>query len=175
MKTATAVVDCFAASTAYYLACQAHEIVLTPSSEVGSVGKYLFHMNHAKMLSIIGIEPVYIAAGRFKTEANPHEALADSACQHLQSLADSVHNEFVDAIVRGRGRGLTPARLRQEFGEGRVVRAADAIRLRMADRLMPTPAQAYAFAAAHHQRQAAADQALVDAVGLALNGVEVST
>jgi signal peptide peptidase SppA len=174
-KPVTAIVDCLACSAAYWLATQATDILLTPSSRLGSVGVYTLHLNHAKALSIIGIEPTFVQAGRFKTEANPYEPLTDGAQQQLQGLVDGVYRQFVDDIVRGRGRGLTAERVRKTFGEGRDVNASDALRLQMADRMFPTTTAAFAFAGGAARLQVAADKALIDAVSIVLTGQELTS
>ena len=146
IKPVLALVDCFCCSAAYWLAAQATEIVITPSGEVGSVGVYQLHVEESQLLANTGITPTYIAAGKYKTEGNPLEPLSDEAHREIQRSVDSAHATFVADIVKGRGRGLTPDHVKKEFGQGRVLEAADAIRRGMVDRLFPTPAAAFGYA-----------------------------
>jgi ClpP class serine protease len=154
VKPIIAVIDCNAASAAYWLASQANEIVMTPSSQVGSVGVFCLHVDASQALDRAGIRPTYIFAGQYKVEGNSEEPLADSALQHLQSVVDRTHDQFISDIVMGRARGLTTERVRKHFGEGRMVSAEEAITRGMADRLFPTLDLALNYAASYPSRLA---------------------
>jgi hypothetical protein len=59
------------------------------------------------------------------------------------------------------GQGLTAARVRKEFGQGRTVTALDAVRLGMADRVFPTTTAALNFAATYRLRELRASSELL--------------
>jgi signal peptide peptidase SppA len=153
VKPVFALIDCLAASAGYWLAAQADEILATPSAIVGSCGVFLLHLDRSQQLAEIGIRPTFIASAPFKVEGNELQPLSDAARSHLQAEVDRVHGAFVADLVKGRGRGLTPARVAKDFGQGRTVAAADAVRVRMVDRIFPTPAQAFAYAAGSAERR----------------------
>jgi signal peptide peptidase SppA len=154
VKPIVALIDCRAASACFWLAAQANEIIVTPSSSVGSVGVWVLHIDERQALERAGIRPTFIFAGKYKVEGNPAEALGDAALQHMQSVVDRTHDQFVSDIVAGRGRGLTAERVKKSFGEGRMVSAEDAIRRGMADRLFPTLDLALNHAASYASRVA---------------------
>jgi signal peptide peptidase SppA len=120
-------------SAAYWIAAQADEIIATPDALVGSVGVFAVHADFSAMLERIGIKPTYISAGKYKTEANPDEPLSDEARDHIQSLVDEAYSLFVADVAQGRG--ITPAAVRSEYGEGRVLTARDAKAAGMIDRI----------------------------------------
>lgn len=132
-KKVVAVANTMAASAAYYLASQASELVVTPSGEVGSVGVYCLHDDYSGMWEQVGIKPTYVYAGAYKVELNPDEPLSEDARAYLQAGVDEVYADFVSSVAKGRG--VTPAKVRSDFGEGRMLSAKNAVSAGMADRV----------------------------------------
>jgi signal peptide peptidase SppA len=132
-KPVVAVVNHTAASAAYWLASQADEIVVTPSGEVGSIGVFTVHDDLSAAAEKAGVRRTYIAAGAHKVEGNPFEPLSDATRQYLQQRVDAVHDEFVRDVARGRR--VSQQTVRETFGQGRMVKASDALKLGMADRI----------------------------------------
>jgi signal peptide peptidase SppA len=132
-KPVVAVANSLMASAAYYLASQAHEVVVSPSSLTGSIGVMALHLDWSGAFEQAGIKPTLVKAGRYKTEGNSYMPLSEEAQQHMQALIDETYGEFVGAVARARG--VKPADVRKGFGEGRVVSAKEAVRLGMADRV----------------------------------------
>lgn len=156
-KPITAYVDTVAASAAYWLAAQASEIVVTPSSKVGSIGVFTLHLDQSKLLADIGITPTFIFAGKYKVEGNPLEPLSEEARAALQERVDDFYGMFVRDVARGRGVGVDV--VRKDYGEGRVVLAPDAVKSGMADRIGSSLAQPAARVA---DRLTSADIAMED-------------
>lgn len=132
-KPIVAVANTMAASGAYYLASQATELVVTPSGLVGSIGVYVVHEDFSQLNERIGVAVTYISAGRFKTEGNPDEPLSDEALEHAQEVVNDLYQMFITDVAKGRG--TTPAQVRDGYGEGRIVTAKRAVELGMADRV----------------------------------------
>lgn len=132
-KPVIAVANHLAASAAYWIATAADELVVTPSAEVGSIGVFAAHEDVSKALEMQGVKSTLISAGKFKTEANPYEPLAEEARAAIQSRVDEFYNMFTKAVARNRGAAV--ADVRSGFGEGRVVGAKQAVSLGMADRV----------------------------------------
>ena len=116
-----------------WIASAADEIVLTSSSEVGSIGIVGVHDDVSAALERMGVRKTIISAGKYKVEGNPFGPLSDEAREHRQSVADSYYDDFVRAIARNRGASLSA--VRDGFGQGRMVRADAAIAEGMADRV----------------------------------------
>lgn len=132
-KHVVALANDLAASAAYWVASQADEIVATPEALVGSIGIYTYHVDYSKLLEDTGIKVTYIHAGKFKTEGNPDEPLTDDARDHIQALVNADYELFVADVARGRG--VSAATVRSDYGQGRVLTAADAKAAGMIDRI----------------------------------------
>jgi signal peptide peptidase SppA len=132
-KKIVAQVDGMAASAAYWLACSASEIIVTPSGSVGSIGVFAEHEDVSKALETEGVKVSLISAGKYKVDGNPYEPLSDSARAALQDTVDSFYTMFTKSVAKGRG--VSPADVRGGFGEGRLVLAAAAVKQGMADKV----------------------------------------
>jgi ClpP class serine protease len=132
-KPIVAVANSLMASAAFWLGSAADELVITPSGEIGSVGVIATHIDSSLADENFGRKVSIIKAGKFKAEANPHEPLSAEGRDHIQSIVDSFYGDFVNHLARNRG--TTPARVRADFGQGRVVRAGAAVDANMADRI----------------------------------------
>lgn len=121
------------ASAAYWLGAQADEIVASPSAEVGSIGVYILHWDDSKFWEEMGMAPTLISAGKYKTEGNPFEPLGEEARAHLQDKVDAVMALFVGDVAKGRG--VSPATVREGYGEGRVLDAGPAKAAGMVDKI----------------------------------------
>jgi signal peptide peptidase SppA len=130
-KPIIGVVNSLAASAAYWIASAADTLVVTTGGAAGSIGVFIEHVDLADALAADGINVTLIHAGKFKVEGNPFEPLSDEARDHLQGRVDAVHEQFVGAVAKGRG--VTGARVKSDFGQGRVVMAAEALQLGMVD------------------------------------------
>ena len=122
-----------AASAAYWLACQCDEIAVTPSGSIGSIGVFLMHQDVSKAAEMEGVKTTFIKAGKYKTEGNPYEPLSDEAQAALQSRVNEFYGEFVDAVAKGRG--TTPGKVKNGYGEGRMVGPSAAVAEGMANRV----------------------------------------
>lgn len=132
-KPIVAQVNSLAASAAYWIATAADEIVVTPSGQVGSIGVYGLHEDVSAAADKAGVKFTFISAGKYKVEGNGYEPLNDEAAAAMQATVDGYYGDFVRAVARGRGVGVGD--VRGGYGEGRVVRADDAVKAGMADRV----------------------------------------
>ncbi len=121
------------ASAAYWIGAAAKELVVTPSSEVGSIGVYLLHEDWTASLEAEGVKVTEIAAGKFKTEGAPWKELDDTGREFLQARVAEVYGWFVRDVARFRGD--TPANVRGGYGEGRVLSAKPALEAKLVDRI----------------------------------------
>jgi ClpP class serine protease len=129
-KPVTSFVTGIAASAAYWLGSQAKEIVLDASASVGSIGVV------ATRSQQVGPD----AQGRMATEIVSSGAplkrpdpSTDEGRAALQAEVDAIEAVFVAAVAKGRG--VSPATVRAEFGRGAMVAARQAVEVGMADRI----------------------------------------
>jgi len=132
-KPIIAFANSMAASAAYWIATAADEIVVTPGGMVGSIGVLTSHSDISAYLEAVGEKVTLISAGEKKVDGNPFEPLSDEARADLQKSVDIYYASFVGAVAKGRG--VTPAAVRNGFGEGGMVGGAEAVTLGMANRV----------------------------------------
>jgi signal peptide peptidase SppA len=161
-KPVYAVANHVAASAAYWLATQAHTITVTPAGQVGSVGVIWAHTDYSKFEEQLGRKKTYVTAGKFKAEGNPDNPLDPDAAAEMQRVVNVYYEQFVAGVAKGRG--VKADRVKEQFGEGRMKLAEEAVGLRMADRvatLEQIVAEVNASRTAKTKRKVAADLARV--------------
>lgn len=132
-KKTIAVANGEALSGAFWLASAAGELVVTPSGQVGSIGVVAMHEECSAALEKAGVRVTLVKAGKFKTDGNPWEPLADSGRADLQRKVDAFHEKFLSDVARGRS--VSVSTVRTAFGQGRAVLARQAVAAGMADRV----------------------------------------
>ncbi len=132
-KRIVAVVNSMAGSAAYWLATAAQEVVVTTGGEVGSIGCYMIHEDWSGAYEMAGVKPTLIKFGEHKAEGNDIEPLSEEARDYIQKRVDGYGMDFVRDVAKNRG--VDPARVMKDWGQGRMFRAREAVRLGMADRV----------------------------------------
>jgi len=130
-KPMIAVCNPMIGSAALYLACACDEIVVTPSGAIGSIGTIVKHVDYSKQNDMLGESPTYITSSKFKAEGNPDEPLSDDAVADLQAMVNAYGDKF-EAFV-AKGRNVPVSKVRSDFGRGRMLLAADAVKVGLAD------------------------------------------
>lgn len=128
-KPTIASVDDQCCSAAYYLASQADHVAASPSSEVGSIGVVMRHMDVSKALEAQGIDVTFIYAGAHKVDGNPFEPLTPAVKADFQAKVDASYDTFVAAVARGRGADEQAVR----DTEARIYDAKDALEIGLID------------------------------------------
>jgi signal peptide peptidase SppA len=132
-RPVTAFVNDMAASAAYGIASAANEIVISPTSILGSIGVVMLHADRSGELAAQGVKPTLIFAGSHKVDGNPFEPLSDAVRADLQASVDAHYRQFLDTVAAGRGRKLTAGMARAT--EARTFIGPEAITLGLADRI----------------------------------------
>jgi signal peptide peptidase SppA len=132
-KPIIAVVNDLMASAAYFIGSAADEIVSDPDALTGSIGTISVHMDYSQFLENMGVKPTVITSGKFKGEGNPYMPLTAEAKEDMQRMIDDFGASFVSAVARNRN--TTVADVKQNYGQGRVFRAAEAKNIGMIDRI----------------------------------------
>ncbi len=128
----TAFVNDMAASAAYGIASAANEIVVSPTSIVGSIGVVMTHMDRSKQLERSGVKPTLVYAGAHKVDANPFGPLSETVQADLQTEVMKFYDQFVGLVARGRP-GMGEQAIRDT--EARTYIGEDAIKMGLADRV----------------------------------------
>jgi signal peptide peptidase SppA len=130
-KPIIAISNSLMASAAFWIASAADEIVVTPSADIGSVGVIGVHTDTSEADEKAGIKTTFVTAGKFKGEgAMP---LTDEGLSAMQERVNEFHDMFVTDLARNRG--VSENKVRNDFGQGRVMGASAAIANKLADRI----------------------------------------
>lgn len=132
-KPIIASINGLGASAAYQIASAADEIVVTPSGEVGSIGIIAMHEDVSERDKKEGLKYTLLTAGRFKDEESEHAPLTSEGRAAMQRRVDEYYETMTGDIARNRG--VSTAKVRNGFGEGRVVGAEQARRVGLVDRV----------------------------------------
>lgn len=102
-KKVYAVIGDIGASGAYYIASSADEIWVNPSSLVGSIGVIMSSYNTEKLLEKVGVQDRTMTAGEYKDILSMSRPITDDEKAHIQTLLNTTHQNFIDAVKAGRG------------------------------------------------------------------------
>ncbi len=120
-------------SAAFYLATACDRIEATADSLVGSVGTIFPHMEASKAFEDFGMRHTVFTNtdSPKKGHGNIYEPLTDDAKETLQTFVNSYGRSFVEDVARYRG--VAPAEVVNNFGQGDAMRADVAIGNSMID------------------------------------------
>lgn len=111
-KPVVAMIADYALSAGYGLASAAREIVVSPTSLVGSIGTLMIHMDHSGELEAMGRKPTIIYHGARKVDGHPFGPLTDRARAEFEGITGAHYDRFVEAVAAGRGSRLTADKAR---------------------------------------------------------------
>ncbi|MFQ5597249.1 MAG: signal peptide peptidase SppA [Nitrospiria bacterium] len=123
-KTVTASILDLGTSGAYYIAMAADQVLVHPTSVIGSIGVIMLHVNVEGLMKKVGVGAESIKSGVNKDLGSPLKPLSPEGRGILQVIIDNMHARFLKVIEAGR-EGLSPQRI-QDLADGRVYTAAEA-------------------------------------------------
>jgi len=100
------VVGDICASGGYYIASASDKIFVSPASMIGSIGVIMNGFGFVGILEKLGVERRLLTAGTHKAMLDPFSPSNAVEMQHMQTLLDEVHQQFIEAVRRGRGKRL---------------------------------------------------------------------
>lgn len=125
-------VDGMSASAAYGLSVAAHEIIVNPDSEVGSIGVVVRLMNDSKALEKEGYERSFVYAGESKIPYAEDGSFRKEFIQDIQYKVDALYEQFTGYVAEMRGISVDAVKKTQ----ANTFIASDAVRLGLADKVM---------------------------------------
>ena len=131
-KPVYAVVEETCASAAYYIASAADEIYVDKASIVGSIGVLMDGFGFTDAMDKLGIERRLLTAGTNKGLLDPFSPLTETQRAHAQSMLDTIHQQFIDVVKRGRGKRLHET---EDTFSGLFWTGEQAVALGLADKL----------------------------------------
>lgn len=121
------------ASAAYWVASQADRITAnSPTTLVGSIGTLQVIYDESGALEAQGVRPIVFRTGPLKGLGL--DKVTDEQVAHVQSLVDSVQEQFDAAVMKGRG--MTPTQLKA-VNHGGAFTAANALDNKLIDAVQP--------------------------------------
>lgn len=90
------------ASGGYYIAAAADEIYANKASIVGSIGVLMDGFGFVGAMEKLGIERRLFTAGENKGALDPFSPVKAEEQQHIQTLLNGIHKQFIDVVKRGR-------------------------------------------------------------------------
>lgn len=91
-------VDGLAASGGYILASAAHEVIINPDAQAGSIGVVVQLTNTNKMLEQMGVERTFIYAGDNKIPFNAEGGWREEFLSDIQTKVTSLYGQFVGYV-----------------------------------------------------------------------------
>jgi protease-4 len=98
-----AVVTDICASGGYYIASAADKIYADKASIVGSIGVRMDNFGFVEAMEKLGVERRILTAGENKALLDPFLPVDESVTAHLQVMIGEIHQQFIDAVKKGRG------------------------------------------------------------------------
>lgn len=105
-KPIYAVTEDICASGGYYIAAATDKIYADKASLVGSIGVRMDGFGFVDAMHKLGIESRLITSGANKAMLDPFTPENPAQVQYMQKLLDTVHQQFIDAVKKGRGNRL---------------------------------------------------------------------
>ncbi|XAI96334.1 head maturation protease C [Microcystis phage Mae-JY30] len=133
-KYVVAVVNDVAASAGYGIASSADEIVVSPTSVVGSIGVVMLHLDRSAEMAAKGVRPTLIHAGAHKVDGHPFAPLPEGVRADMQRDVMAFYDQFLGVVEAGRGKQRLSVKKARET-EARTFIGQDAIAAGLADRV----------------------------------------
>ncbi len=131
-KTVYASMGTVAASGGYYIACAADYVLANPGTLTGSIAAVMVFSNIEELTNKIGVKPVIIKSGKYKDVGSPLRGMKPEERKLLQSVVDDVHQQFVQAVAKGRGLPVSEV---NEIADGRIMTGQQALTLKLVDEM----------------------------------------
>lgn len=131
-KTVYASMGTVAASGGYYIACAANYVLANPGTLTGSIAAVMAFNNIEGLTDKIGVKPIIIKSGKYKDVGSPLRGMKPEERKLLQSVVDDVHQQFVQAVAKGRGLPVSEV---NEIADGRIMTGQQALTLKLVDEM----------------------------------------
>lgn len=98
-----AVIQDICASGGYYIAAAADEIYADKASIVGSIGVRMDSFGFTGTMEKMGVERRLLTAGEHKGFLDPFLPVQQEDVDHVTTMLDNIHQQFIDVVKTGRG------------------------------------------------------------------------
>ena len=105
------------ASGGYYIAVTGEKVYASPSTITGSIGVIMEQAVMEDLMKKIVVEANTIKSGAFKDTGTPFRKMRDDERKYLQSVIDSIYEQFVNDVAEGR---KMPVDQVKQLADGRI-------------------------------------------------------
>jgi protease-4 len=124
-----------AASGGYYVSAPADEIYASPGTTTGSIGIFGLKVDVGALAAKVGVASETFKRGAHADMFSPFRAWTDEERKLMEGHIRGMYQLFLDTVAAGRkSRGITAERA-NELGRGRIWTGAQALDVRLVDRL----------------------------------------
>lgn len=120
------------ASGGVYAAVAADKVLANKGTITGSVGVIFSVSNFKQLMDKVGMRAYSIRSGKFKDIGSYSRDMTEEERVLLQNIVDSTYEQFLDAVVEGRGLKEEDVRL---WADGRIFNGEQALEHKLIDRL----------------------------------------
>ena len=113
-----------AASGGYYVSAPADQIFATDQTITGSIGVIMQSINYGQLAEEHGISFDTYKSGEMKDMMSPSREATEEEQEYIQSIVDTMFQDFVDVVAEGRG--MTEEEVRA-IADGRIYLGEEAI------------------------------------------------
>ena len=121
-----------AASGGFYVSCAADQVVVHPTSVIGSIGVIFTTFEASQLMEKVGVKNEAVKSGPLKDMGSPFKPLGSEERKVMQDMVDDYYVRFV-GIVKERRHVKDEATLKL-VTDGRVFTGTRAVELGLADR-----------------------------------------
>jgi protease-4 len=121
-----------AASGGYYAALGARYIISNPGTVTGSIGVIMKVPNFMKLMDTIGVSTTTIKSGALKDLGAISREMTPDERKVLESVADDIHNQFIEAVAESRN---IPEEKARDLSDGRIFSGRQALEAGLVDEL----------------------------------------
>lgn len=129
-----AVIEDLGVSGGYFVAAAADQIFVNGSSVVGSIGVITGGFGFGEAMENLGVERRVHTAGENKAFLDPFSPESEEHVEHLESMLEDMHKQFIEAVREGRGDRLNEEKSDKLFS-GLVWTGSQSIELGLADEI----------------------------------------
>ena len=126
-----AVADSMTASAATWIATAAHEVVVTPGGEIGSIGVISMYADQSEREEATGIRRTIVRTPEMKARFTGVEPMDDDMLRTMVKRNEEAYDTFVRAMARNRG--VSQTKVRDDFGGGEMQSASESTTSKLSD------------------------------------------
>lgn len=105
-KPVYALIEDVGASAAYYIASSADTIIVGNTTIIGSIGVLMVNYDIRELMSKVGVKDRSFHSGENKLAYSMSQDITNEQTTHLNEMLGVVHENFIDAVKKGRGSRL---------------------------------------------------------------------